>query len=179
MPRHWESIEGAQYLKGIDNATYYIMTDDPRAPYADYFGCGNTVRAANRAVRHLIRESLRYWVTEMHVDGFRFDLADPVGGQHLQSAPSDRLGEGVRVPAQEEWAVDAVRASIQANGLGDGEDVGLVESAGERMSPGVPRCRRPPAVRPPLDPAVRCSTPPPATARERACRTSRVFRPVG
>jgi isoamylase len=75
MPRHWESIEGAQYLKGIDNATYYIMTDDPRAPYADYSGCGNTVRAANRAVRHLIRESLRYWVTEMHVDGFRFDLA--------------------------------------------------------------------------------------------------------
>jgi hypothetical protein len=57
---------------------------------------------------------------------------DPVGGQHLQSAPSGRFGEGVRVPAQEEWAVDAVRASIQANGLGDGEDVGLVESAGER-----------------------------------------------
>lgn len=62
-------------FKGIDSATYYIMTGDPRAPYADYSGCGNTLRAANRAVRHLIRESLRFWVTEMHVDGFRFDLA--------------------------------------------------------------------------------------------------------
>jgi glycogen operon protein len=62
-------------LKGIDSATYYIMTGDPRAPFADYSGCGNTLRTANRAVRYLIRESLRYWVTEMHVDGFRFDLA--------------------------------------------------------------------------------------------------------
>ena len=62
-------------FKGIDSATYYIMTGDPRAPYADYSGCGNTLRTANRAVRHLIRESLRFWVTEMHVDGFRFDLA--------------------------------------------------------------------------------------------------------
>jgi glycogen operon protein len=62
-------------FKGIDSATYYIMSGDPRAPFADYSGCGNTLRTANRAVRHLIRESLRYWVTEMHVDGFRFDLA--------------------------------------------------------------------------------------------------------
>jgi len=62
-------------LKGIDNSTYYIMTDDPGAPYANYSGCGNTLRTGNRAVRHLIRDSLRYWVREMHVDGFRFDLA--------------------------------------------------------------------------------------------------------
>jgi glycogen operon protein len=62
-------------FKGIDAETYYLMTGDPRAPFADYSGCGNTLRAASRAVRHLIRESLRYWVREMHVDGFRFDLA--------------------------------------------------------------------------------------------------------
>jgi glycogen operon protein len=62
-------------FKGIDAETYYLMTGDPRAPFANYSGCGNTLRAASRAVRHLIRESLRYWVTEMHVDGFRFDLA--------------------------------------------------------------------------------------------------------
>jgi isoamylase len=62
-------------LKGIDNSTYYVMTDDARAPYANYSGCGNTLRTGNRAVRHLIRDSLRYWVREMRVDGFRFDLA--------------------------------------------------------------------------------------------------------
>jgi glycogen operon protein len=62
-------------LKGIDNSTYYIMTDDPGAPYANFSGCGNTLRTGHRAVRHLVRDSLRYWVQEMHVDGFRFDLA--------------------------------------------------------------------------------------------------------
>src|SRR5262245_702262 len=62
-------------FKGIDAATYYLLTADPAAPYRDYSGTGNTLHTANRAVRSLIVESLRYWVTEMHVDGFRFDLA--------------------------------------------------------------------------------------------------------
>src|SRR5213076_1840056 len=43
--------------------------------YADYTGCGNTLNANNPIVRRLVVDSLRYWVTEMHVDGFRFDLA--------------------------------------------------------------------------------------------------------
>jgi glycogen operon protein len=62
-------------LKGIDNTTYYMVTGNHEQPYANYSGTGNTLHTANRAVRRLIIDSLRYWVTEMHVDGFRFDLA--------------------------------------------------------------------------------------------------------
>lgn len=62
-------------LKGIDNSTYYMASDDPLHPYADFTGTGNTLHCANRAVRQLIVDSLTYWATEMHVDGFRFDLA--------------------------------------------------------------------------------------------------------
>ena len=61
-------------FKGIDNPTYYIL-EDGGARYADYSGCGNTLNANHPVVRRMIVDSLRYWVTEMHVDGFRFDLA--------------------------------------------------------------------------------------------------------
>ncbi|MBI4443326.1 MAG: glycogen-debranching protein [Acidobacteria bacterium] len=62
-------------FKGIDNSTYYMASADPDHPYADYTGTGNTLHCANRAVRQLVVDSLRYWAREMHVDGFRFDLA--------------------------------------------------------------------------------------------------------
>ena len=62
-------------FKGIDGSTYYIPSGDRNAPYADFSGTGNTLNCAKRAVRQLIMDSLRYWVREMHVDGFRFDLA--------------------------------------------------------------------------------------------------------
>ncbi len=62
-------------LKGIDNSTYYMASDDPTHPYADFTGAGNTLHCANRAVRQLIVDSLTYWATEMGVDGYRFDLA--------------------------------------------------------------------------------------------------------
>ncbi|MDA1185334.1 MAG: isoamylase [Acidobacteria bacterium] len=61
--------------KGIDNSTYYAISTDPSAPYEDFAGVGNSIHSPNRAVRKMILDSLRYWVTEMHVDGFRFDLA--------------------------------------------------------------------------------------------------------
>jgi glycogen operon protein len=61
-------------FRGIDNPTYYILDRDP-SRYADYSGCGNTLNANHPVVRRMIVDSLRYWVTEMHVDGFRFDLA--------------------------------------------------------------------------------------------------------
>jgi glycogen operon protein len=61
-------------LKGIDNGSYYLMADD-LTHYRDETGCGNTLRSAHPAARLLILSSLRYWVEEMHVDGFRFDLA--------------------------------------------------------------------------------------------------------
>jgi len=61
-------------FKGVDNSTYYILEQD-RSRYANYSGTGNTLNANHPVVRRLILDSLRYWVQEMHVDGFRFDLA--------------------------------------------------------------------------------------------------------
>jgi isoamylase len=61
-------------FKGIDNASYYRLTDDKRY-YNDYTGTGNTLNANLPSVLRLMMDSLRYWITEMHVDGFRFDLA--------------------------------------------------------------------------------------------------------
>src|SRR5205814_488592 len=61
-------------LKGIDNAAYYRLADNPRY-YMDFTGCGNTLNMRSPQVLQLITDSLRYWVLEMHVDGFRFDLA--------------------------------------------------------------------------------------------------------
>jgi len=61
-------------FRGIDNRAYYILEQD-RSRYCDYTGTGNTLNANHPIVRRIIVESLRYWVEEMHVDGFRFDLA--------------------------------------------------------------------------------------------------------
>ena len=61
-------------FRGIDNPTYYIL-EEGGARYANYTGCGNTLNANHPMVRRMIVDSLRYWVEEMHVDGFRFDLA--------------------------------------------------------------------------------------------------------
>ena len=60
--------------RGLANDTYYILEKD-KSRYADYTGCGNTLNANQSIVRRLIQDSLRYWVSQMHVDGFRFDLA--------------------------------------------------------------------------------------------------------
>ena len=61
-------------FRGLANDFYYILGED-QSQYADYTGCGNTLNANQSVVRRLILDSVRYWVTEMHVDGFRFDLA--------------------------------------------------------------------------------------------------------
>ncbi len=62
-------------FRGIDNASYYrLQPDDPRY-YVDHTGCGNSLNIAHPRVLQMITDSLRYWVEEMHVDGFRFDLA--------------------------------------------------------------------------------------------------------
>jgi isoamylase len=62
-------------FKGIDNSTYYAISDNPLFPYENFAGVGNAIHSPNRTVRKMILDSLRHWVTEMHVDGFRFDLA--------------------------------------------------------------------------------------------------------
>jgi len=76
-------------FRGLDNSIYYILEQD-RTYYSNYTGCGNTLNANNPIVRRMIVDSLRYWVEEMHVDGFRFDLAsiltrDPSG--HVLANP--------------------------------------------------------------------------------------------
>ncbi len=62
-------------FRGIDNAAYYRLVDGDEEHYMDYTGTGNSLNARHPHTLQLIMDSLRYWVTEMHVDGFRFDLA--------------------------------------------------------------------------------------------------------
>jgi isoamylase len=64
-------------FRGIDNPIYYLLGTDHN--YLNFSGCGNTMNCNHPVVRNLILESLRYWVTEMHIDGFRFDLAAILG----------------------------------------------------------------------------------------------------
>ena len=68
-------------FRGIDNANYYRLVDDDKAHYYDTTGTGNTLLMKSPHVLQLIMDSLRYWVTEMHVDGFRFDLASSLARQ--------------------------------------------------------------------------------------------------
>jgi isoamylase len=62
-------------MRGIDNAAYYRLVDDDKRYYMDYTGTGNSLNVGHPHSLQLIMDSLRYWVTEMHIDGFRFDLA--------------------------------------------------------------------------------------------------------
>jgi glycogen operon protein len=62
-------------FRGIDNAAYYRLMPDDRRHYMDYTGCGNTLNMTHPRTLQLIMDSLRYWIQEVHVDGFRFDLA--------------------------------------------------------------------------------------------------------
>lgn len=61
--------------KGIDAPGYYMLSSDPANPYANYSGTGNTLNFGEAHVRNMVMDSLRYWKEEMHIDGFRFDLA--------------------------------------------------------------------------------------------------------
>ncbi len=85
------TAEGNEYgptfcFRGIDNSIYYMLEDGRQ--YKNYSGCGNTLNCNHPVVRRLILDSLRYWVVDMHVDGFRFDLAAILG----------RGGEGEWIP---------------------------------------------------------------------------------
>jgi glycogen operon protein len=84
-------------FRGIDNAIYYWLADDRRF-YRNFTGTGQTINASHPVVRDLILDALRYWVMEMHVDGFRFDLASVLGrdvnGRVLADAPLlERIAE--------------------------------------------------------------------------------------
>ncbi|MFB0533890.1 MAG: glycogen debranching protein GlgX [Anaerolineae bacterium] len=96
-------------FRGLENRSYYILEAN-QALYADYSGCGNTVNANHSIVRRLIMDCLRYWVAEMHVDGFRFDLASVMArdewGRPLESPPilweieSDPVLAGTKIIAE-------------------------------------------------------------------------------
>jgi len=77
-------------FRGLENSVYYILESD-RSRYANFTGTGNTLNANHPIVRRLILDSLRYWIQEMHVDGFRFDLASILSrdeqGQPLKNPP--------------------------------------------------------------------------------------------
>jgi glycogen operon protein len=77
-------------FRGLENSAYYILDQD-LSRYANYSGTGNTLNANHPIVRRMILDSLRYWVTEMHVDGFRFDLASILArdssGMPMQNPP--------------------------------------------------------------------------------------------
>ncbi len=83
-------------LRGIDNASYYRLADEDPGRYSDFTGTGNTLNASHPRVRQLILDSLRYWVEEMHVDGFRFDLATAVARDPVAFAGRGRLFETIR-----------------------------------------------------------------------------------
>ena len=85
-------------LSAASPTTSTTSSSADRSRYADYSGCGNTLNANQPIVRRLIQDSLRYWVTEMHVDGFRFDLASILSRDETgQSAaePAGPLGHRV------------------------------------------------------------------------------------
>ena len=96
-------------FRGLANDSYYILQED-KSRYADFTGCGNTLNANQPIVRRLIQDSLRYWVTQMHVDGFRFDLASVLSrdemGRPLPNPPvlwdieSDPLLAGTKLIAE-------------------------------------------------------------------------------
>jgi glycogen operon protein len=96
------TVEGSELgptvsLRGIDNAIYYWLDTDRRF-YRDFTGTGHTINASHPIVRDLILDALRFWVIEMHVDGFRFDLASVLGrdasGQVVADAPLlERIAE--------------------------------------------------------------------------------------
>ncbi len=96
-------------FKGLENAAYYLLEQNP-AVYSNFTGCGNTVNANYSIVRRLILDCLCHWVTEMHVDGFRFDLASAMArgenGQPLVSPPilwsidSDPVLAGTKIIAE-------------------------------------------------------------------------------
>jgi glycogen operon protein len=103
-------------LRGIDNASYYrLVTEDPRY-YMDFTGCGNTLNMRQPRVLQLIMDSLRYWVLEMHVDGFRFDLASALARELYEV---DKLGAFFDIIHQDP-VLSQIKLIAEPWDLGDG-----------------------------------------------------------
>ncbi|MDG9702387.1 glycogen debranching protein GlgX [Streptomyces sp. DH37] len=102
-------------FRGLDNASYYRLTDDPRY-YMDTTGTGNSLLMRSPHVLQLIMDSLRYWVTEMHVDGFRFDLAATLARQFHEV---DRLSSFFDL-VQQDPVVSQVKLIAEPWDVGEG-----------------------------------------------------------
>ncbi|WP_327432610.1 glycogen debranching protein GlgX [Streptomyces sp. NBC_01236] len=102
-------------FKGLDNASYYRLADDPRY-YMDTTGTGNSLLMRSPHVLQLIMDSLRYWVTEMHVDGFRFDLAATLARQFHEV---DRLSSFFDL-VQQDPVVSQVKLIAEPWDVGEG-----------------------------------------------------------
>ncbi|MEZ5649910.1 MAG: glycogen debranching protein GlgX [Burkholderiaceae bacterium] len=91
--------------RGLDNASYYWLRHDDRRHYENHSGCGNTIDASHPRVVQMIMDSLRFWVSEMHVDGFRFDLATILG--------RTETGFDARAPLMTAIAQDPILANVK------------------------------------------------------------------
>ena len=103
-------------FRGIDNAAYYRLVDDDKQHYYDTTGTGNTLLMRHPHVLQLIMDSLRYWVIEMHVDGFRFDLASSLARQFHEV---DRLSAFFDL-VQQDPVVSQVKLIAEPWDVGDG-----------------------------------------------------------
>ncbi|SOC51237.1 glycogen debranching protein GlgX [Ornithinimicrobium cerasi] len=103
-------------FRGIDNASYYRLVDEDRAHYYDTTGTGNSLLMRSPHVLQLIMDSLRYWVTEMHVDGFRFDLAATLARQFHEV---DKLSAFFDL-VQQDPVISQVKLIAEPWDLGDG-----------------------------------------------------------
>ena len=103
-------------MRGIDNAAYYRLVDTDKAHYFDTTGTGNSLLMRHPHVLQLIMDSLRYWVTEMHVDGFRFDLASTLARQFHEV---DRLSAFFDM-VQQDPVISRVKLIAEPWDLGDG-----------------------------------------------------------
>ncbi|MBM9503374.1 glycogen debranching protein GlgX [Actinacidiphila acididurans] len=103
-------------FRGIDNASYYRLVDEDPAYYFDTTGTGNSLLMRHPMVLQMIMDSLRYWVTEMHVDGFRFDLAATLGRQFHEV---DRLSAFFDV-VQQDPVVSRVKLIAEPWDVGEG-----------------------------------------------------------
>jgi glycogen operon protein len=103
-------------FRGIDNASYYRLLPDQRRYYMDYTGTGNTLNMTHPRTLQLIMDSLRYWILEMHVDGFRFDLASTLA-RELHDV--DRLGAFFDIVHQDP-VISQVKLIAEPWDLGEG-----------------------------------------------------------
>eukprot|EP00210_Caulerpa_lentillifera_P003264 g3115.t1 len=91
-------------FRGLDNRVYYMLA--PAGEYYNYSGCGNTFNCNHPVVRQFIVDCLKYWVTEMHIDGFRFDLASIMTRAHSTWHQGETHQEGPRLASQGDGIVD-------------------------------------------------------------------------